>query len=61
MKKRFMEIDGDMIEILPFPGDILNALLDKLREGQSFCPFCGGEMVCDNECVLRGLWHKEEE
>jgi hypothetical protein len=40
--------------------DILTKLLDKLREGQSFCPYCGGEVTCRTECPLEGLWFKKD-
>ena len=39
---------------------ILKLLLDKLRESQSFCPYCAGEYACDDECPLKGLWFDEE-
>ena len=40
---------------------ILFELLNKLRERQSSCPYCGGEMVHeDDRCVLYGLWFNRE-
>ncbi len=39
---------------------ILLALLNKLRERQSWCPMCGGEYVHDKDCELEGLWFKNE-
>ena len=40
---------------------ILFALLNKLREGQKHCPYCGGEMVHSGDgCALYGLWFDRE-
>jgi len=40
---------------------ILEALLDKLRERGSYCPYCGGEYVhTDHSCILYGLWFRHE-
>lgn len=40
---------------------ILEALLDKLRERGSYCPYCSGEYVhTDESCVLYGLWFNRE-
>jgi len=40
---------------------ILFALLNKLRERQSHCPYCGGEKVHDSSgCALYGLWFDHE-
>ena len=40
--------------------DILLSLLSKLKERQSWCPYCGGEHVHTEECVLKGLWFEED-
>ncbi len=47
---------------------VLAKLLDRLRERQSWCPYCGGEYTHDpskwvhdtNTCVLNGLWFPDE-
>jgi hypothetical protein len=58
---RYVNIDGERVKLPMFPGDILHALLDKMRERQSWCPYCGGEMGCESECVLDGIWFKHVE
>jgi len=37
-------------------GSLLIALLDKLRERQSWCPYCGGETTHEADCLLENLW-----
>jgi hypothetical protein len=40
---------------------ILFALLNKLRERRSSCPYCGGEKVHNSDsCILYGLWFDHE-
>lgn len=39
---------------------VLERLLDKLRERQSWCPYCSGEYVHDDECILKGMWFPKE-
>lgn len=39
---------------------ILTALLSKLKERQSWCPYCNGEYTHNAECVLKGLWFEED-
>lgn len=39
---------------------ILFNLLNKLKESQSYCPYCGGEKIHDAHCILDGLWFKNE-
>ena len=34
----------------------LEQLLDRLKESQSWCPYCCGEYAHDNDCILRGMW-----
>ena len=41
--------------------NILIRLLERLRERQSWCPYCGGEVVCPDLCALYGIWFKREE
>lgn len=36
--------------------DILTQLLNHLKEKQSYCPMCGGEYVCEPNCILDELW-----
>jgi hypothetical protein len=40
------------------PEAILIALLEKLRVRQSCCPYCQSEFICDEQCVLKGLWFR---
>jgi hypothetical protein len=35
---------------------ILDQLLNKLKEQTNYCPYCDGEYVCDEECILKELW-----
>ena len=57
---RYVNIDGERVKLPLFPGEILTMLLDKLRERQSWCPYCGGEHVCQEECVLEKHWFRRE-
>ncbi len=39
----------------------LMKLISKLKERQSWCPYCGGECAhSDSECILRGLWFDDD-
>lgn len=41
---------------------IFTKLIERLKQQQSFCPYCGGEHThTDNDCVLKGLWFDGEE
>lgn len=49
--------------------DVLEALLDKLRKNQNWCPFCGGEVAHSTHhnlvdevenCPLKGRWFSDE-
>jgi len=31
-------------------------LISKLKERQSWCPYCGGEYVHNQDCAINGLW-----
>jgi hypothetical protein len=58
---RYVDIDGERVKLPLFPGEILTMLLDKLRERQSWCPYCGGEYCCNASCPLDGIWSKRVE
>lgn len=38
---------------------ILTNLLDKLRERQSWCPYCEQEYTCNTNCELKDLWFEK--
>lgn len=58
---RYVNIDGERVKLPLFPGEILSSLLDRLRENQSFCPYCSSEHCCQADCVLDGIWFKRVE
>lgn len=40
---------------------ILESLLEKLKERQSYCPLCGGEFACDSRCILEDFWFEQND
>lgn len=40
--------------------DVLVELLCILHERQSYCPCCGGEVVCDEGCMLEDRWFEKK-
>jgi hypothetical protein len=33
-------------------------LLNRIREQQRHCPYCGGEYACHPDCILKDEWFK---
>lgn len=38
----------------------LEELLEVIRQRQSWCPYCGGEKVHGDNCILWGMWFSYE-
>ena len=44
-----------------FEGVFKTKLLKKLKETQSWCPYCAEEYVHEEDCILEGLWFDDED